>query len=360
MNKIFTIILSSIAFNSVIAQTITSANFPNTGEIWVEFEDSTGSAVTITASGMGQTWDYSNSFTISDTSVISFRPTSDAPAYMNAATNFPGANLAVIDDIIDSSATFLKSNPSGFYYDGVYDEGTFNDSTLGVYISAIDYNPDRLIIPAPFSYNDTRDHNAKFEFNFTYSMPPITTQINISNYTIQNFNADATGTLTTPLGTFNNVLRVKEFTYQIDSTDYSLPLIPDTVNIHDTVITYSFLHANSHCLLMTAEVDPVTLQVIKASYYDPTVLVGDSYNNAIPVTMYPNPTTEEFYLNHIRTNSSIQIFDVSGKLIISESLANLESNIKVNTLDMPAGFYFFSISNVKDGNYFNGKFEVKK
>lgn len=360
MKKIFTLLLAGAAICNANAQTITSANFPNAGEIWVEFKDSTGSAITISAAGTGQNWNYGTSFTVSDTSGINFRPVSDAPAYMNAATNFPGSNLVVIDDLNDSSATFMKSNATGFYFDGVYDEGTLNDPTLGLYISAIDYNPDRLIVPAPFSYNDTRDNNAKFHLSFTYSAPPITTQIDINNYTIQNFVADGTGTLTTPLGTFNNVLRIKEFTYQIDSTDYSLPLIPDTVNIHDTVITYSFLHANSHCLLMTAEVNPISLQVIKASYYDPIVLVGESENKTIPVTMYPNPATEEFYLNHIRSNSSIQIFDVSGKLFKSESLANLESNVKVNTLDMPAGFYFFSISNAKDGNYFNGKFEVTK
>lgn len=353
--------MAGMGIYQVQAQTISNANFPTTGEIWVEFEDTTGSNISVPAGGTGQIWNYGSSFNVGDTNAIQFRPVSDAPAYMNASTNFPGASFVVVDDLVDSSATFLKSNSTGMYFDGVYSEGTISEPSVGLYISAIDYNPDRLIIPAPFSYNDTRTNNAKFHIQFTYNVPPTPPfLVDIDNYTIQDFVADGTGTLTTPMGTFNNVLRIKEYTYQLDSTDYSIALIPDTVNAHDTVITYSFVHANSHCLLMTVEIDALTMQTTNASYYDPIVLVGESDNSTIPVTMYPNPATEGFYLNHIRNNSSIAIFDVSGKLVKSENLAGMERNIKVDTADMPAGFYFLSITNLESGNYFNGKFEVHK
>jgi hypothetical protein len=361
MKKIFTILFAGMGICQMQAQTISNANFPMVGEIWVEFKDTSGSAINITPAGTSQVWNYATSFTVSDTTGLNFRPVSDAPAYMNSGTNFPGASMTVIDDAMDSSATFLKSNSTGFYYDGVYDEGTINLPAVGLYMSAIDYSPDRLIIPAPFSYNDTRTNNAKFHIEFTYNVPPTPPfLVEIDNYTIQDFIADGTGTLTTPLGTFNNVLRIKEYTYQLDSTDYSLALIPDTVNAHDTVITYSFLHANSHCLLMTVEINALTLQTIKASYYDPIVLVGDEDNTSIPVTMYPNPASEEFYLNHVRNQSTIHIYDATGKLVKHQYLGGLESNIKLNTSEMPSGFYFFSISNAKNGNYFNGKFEVVK
>lgn len=365
MKKIFTLLFSGLSLLAAKAQTITSANFPNVGEVWVEFIDSTGSLVTLTPAGAAQTWNYGTSFNVGDTSGINFQSVSSAPAYMNAGVNFPGASMVVLDsNPADSTATFIKTNSTGLYFDGVYEQGVIEDSAMGLSINAIDFNPDRLIIPAPFSLNDTRLNNAKIGLQFAISppppAPPITINVNIRNYFIQDFNADATGTLTTPMGTFNNVLRIKEFTYQIDSTDYDVPFIPDTVNIHDTTITYSFVHANSHCLLMTVDVNPVTLQTIEASYYDPIVLVGEEDNQTIPVTLYPNPAGEEFYLNHIRTNSSIQIFDVAGKLVKDQYLGGLESNIKVNTTDMPAGFYFFSISNPKNGNYFKGKFQVVK
>jgi hypothetical protein len=359
MKKIFTMI-AAFALNQAVAQVITNANFPITGEVWIEFEDANGSMVNIGPGGAGQTWNYSSSFNIVDTVGVLFRPVSSAPAYMNALANFPGASLVVVNDLIDSSATFIKTNTTGLYFDGIYEQGTINDTALNINISALDYNPDKLIIPAPFALNDTRDNNAKWHVEFSYSIPPFVVQVSLDNYTIQNFVADGSGTLTTPLGTFNNVLRIKEYSYQLDSTSYDLPFIPDTARAHDTIINYSFVHANSHCLLMTAEVDPITNLTTKASYYDPIVLVGGSENENIPVTLYPNPANESFYFNHIRKNSSIQIFDVTGNLIRDEYLGSFESSIKVNTENMPAGIYFFKISNANNAVYHNGKFEVVK
>ena len=359
MKKIFTILLAGLAVQQVQSQTITSASFPNIGEIWVEFIDSTASMINVSSPGAGQTWNYGTSFNVGDTTGINFRPLSDAPSYMNLPSTFTSADMMVLDDLNDSSATVFESNSTGFYFDGLYDYGLFVDAQLGVNQSYVDFNPNRLIVPAPFSINDTRNNNAMFELNI--SIPGITT-INAKTYFIQSFEADASGTLTTPMGTFNNVLRIKEFTYQLDSTTYVPPFpgLNDTTSMQDTTITYIYVHANSHCLLMTVDVDPVSLQATEASYYDPIVLVGAEENAGLPVTMYPNPAVDEFYLNHIRNNSTIQIFDIAGKLIKDQYLGGLESNVKVNTTEMPAGFYFFSISNPKNGNYFNGKFEVVK
>jgi hypothetical protein len=365
MKKIFTIFMAGIALQQVQAQTITSANLPMLGEAWVEFIDNTGSLVTITPSGAGQTWNYGTSFVVGDTSGFIFELPNTAPAYMNGSANFPGASFVVNNsDPLDSSATFIKSNATGLYYDGIYEQGAIDNPNQNIYISAIDFNPDRLIIPVPFSINDNRLNNAKFQIQFSFMPPPPAPPITVTgiagNYYIQDFTADASGTLTTPFGTFNNILRIKEFTYQVDSINFDLALIPDSVSFHDTTITYQFVQANSHCLLMSASVDPITNQTIRASYYDPIVLVGNEENASIPVTMYPNPAVEEFYLNHVRNNSTIQIFDISGKLIKDQYLGGLESNIKINTADMPVGFYFFSITNPEHGNYFNGKFEVVK
>jgi hypothetical protein len=356
MKKIFTALLACMALQHAQAQTITSANFPNSGEIWVEFIDTTGSLVTIGPAGSGQTWNYGTSFNVGDTSAFNFRPLSDAPAYMNLQSAFSSADMMVLGDANDSSATLFESNPTGFYLDGAYDQGLLVDAQLGLNQNYLDFNPNRLYIPAPFAINDTRNNNARFGLTFTFS--GIT--INTRTYFIQSFEADAAGTLTTPMGTFNNVLRIKEFTYQLDSTSYNPSLIADTTSMKDTTIAYQFVHANSHCLLMSVSIDPISLQVTQASYYDPIFAVGNEESNSIPVSIYPNPAGEEFYLNHIRNNSTIQIFDITGKLIKDQFLGGMESSIKMNTADMPAGFYFFSISNTKNGNYFNGKFEVVK
>ena len=108
MKKIFTALLACMALHHVKAQTITSANFPNIGEIWVEFIDTTGSLVTIGPAGAGQTWNYGTSFNVGDTSSVNFRPLSDAPAYMGLQSTFSNADLMVLGDANDSAATVLN------------------------------------------------------------------------------------------------------------------------------------------------------------------------------------------------------------------------------------------------------------
>jgi hypothetical protein len=215
-----------------------------------------------------------------------------------------------------------------------------------------------LIVPTPFSLNDTRQNNARFSVSFSPIGIPIT--ITSTQTFVQDFVADASGTLTTPMGTFNNVLRIKEFTYKVDSTSFNPPLAPDTVAIGDTTIMYSFVHANSHCLLMSADVSPSTNLVYEARYFDPVVLVGEEENETIKVGVYPVPAVNEFFMTHIRPGSTVQFFDYAGKLVNEINLSNLESNIKVNTEEMAEGFFLYRVFNTKSGQYATGKFQVIK
>ena len=357
MKKIFTLIASCGFAIGLNGQTITSANFPVVGEVWLEFEDSNATNVMIQGTGAGLNWDYSTAFNVYDTSATLFESPSAAPSYMNVGVNFPTSDLAVIDHL-DSTATFLESNSTGIYFDANYEPGIISDAGLGLSLDFIDFNPDRLIIPAPFSLNDTRQHDAKFELTFTPTGIPI--QINLVQTSIQDFIADGSGTLITPLGTFPNVLRIKEYTYMVDSITYTPPLAPDSVGYHDTTITYTFVHANSHVILMSASVDPNTNMVTEASYFDPIVLVGEEENETLKVNAYPVPAKNEFYLTQIRPGSSVQFYDYSGKLVNEINVSNLDRTLRVETSDMAEGFYLYRVFNNKSGQYASGKFQVIK
>jgi hypothetical protein len=357
MKKTITLLIMVYSITHAISQTITSASLPTVGEAWIEFIDTTANNIILTPPGAGQTWNYTNSFTVNDTSGFILEALSTAPAYMNLSTLFPNANAVVNNNAADSSATLLQTNADGFYFDGVYDQGLIVNPNLGLNINHIDFNPNRLIIPTPFSLNSTRNNTAQFVI--TASIPFVTT-VTVKTSFSQAFEADATGTLSTPFGVFNNVLRIKEFTYTIDSTTYNPPVNPNSVTYSDTTITYSFVHNNSHCLLMTVDIDPVTLQPIGASYYDPVVSVGIEEEANIPVTMYPNPASESFYLNHVRSNSTISIIDITGKEVITKLLSGYDSTIMINTNDMPAGIYILKLNSQKEGTYFVNKFQVVK
>ncbi len=355
MKRIFTALLILSVFSRLQGQTITQANHPTAGEIWIEYVDTVASAIPpMTAPGPGQTWDYSTSFNVNDTSGIDFKNMWEAPAYMNGSTTFPNSTM-VSFSVTDSAGLFYKSLPSGLYWDGFYQPGIINEPTVNLYADYVDFAPDRMVIPSPISLNGVVNHTSQFYIDYVYSG----FNVHQSMSFVQHFEADATGNLVTPMGSFNNVLRVKETTYSVDSMTTNNPLIPPQVNIHDTTITYYFLQASSHMLLMEVMVNPNSLQPISAGYYDPIFFVGMNKNDNIKVSMYPNPATESFYLSHIRNNSTIQIFDITGKLIKEQGL-NLgdDSTININTTDMNAGCYFINIFNENGGNYYKGKFEV--
>ncbi len=94
MKKIFTLIALCVSALGLNAQTITSANFPVVGEVWLEFEDTNAVNVIIQGTGAGQTWDYSNAFNVSHTTATIFESISAAPAYMNATTKFNTLGVA--------------------------------------------------------------------------------------------------------------------------------------------------------------------------------------------------------------------------------------------------------------------------
>ncbi len=340
-----------------ISQTITSANLPIAGSLWIEYIDTAAANISVSAAGAGQTWNYASSFTVSDTTGVNFEPVSNAPAYMNLNTLFPNADAVVLDIPADSNATPIQMNADGLYIDGVYDQGLINNPQVGLNLNHIDFNPNRLMIPTPFSLNSTRNNVAKFQI--TATVPNVTT-VTSKNSFVQNFVADATGTLTTPLGNFSNVIRIKQFTYSVDSTSYNPPVSPNEVSYSDSTITYSFVRAGANCLLMTIYLDALNMQIISASYYDPLTNSGITENDEIKVTMYPNPATDLFYLNHVRDNSTISITDITGKAFSSKFLGGYNSTIMINTNDMPAGLYMVTLNSPKDGNYYVSKFQVVK
>jgi hypothetical protein len=355
MKKVITLFVAVLTMvGTGKAQSITQADHPLVGEVWVEFIDTTGGGIVIDPPGTGLNWDFST-LNAHDTDAVLFSPVSDAPAYMDVSGNFPNANLCVLD-IDDTTGTFLKSDVDGFYLEGIYEPGTISDPQLGLNIDAITLNPGRLMVPTPFAYQDTRNHTGTFAFSFIPTGVPVT--VNVSTSFVQYFESDGEGTLTTPLGVFPGVLRFKEITYIVDTTTFSPPnpFVNDTIEYHDTTVTYFYVKQGPHMLLATVELDPISFNTISASYYDPVVLLGQKENSK-PLVIAPNPARDQITLNHVRENSLIEVFDFSGCNIKTLNTGGLGQKLIMNTEDMPAGFYHFRISS-QGVIYGNEKFQV--
>lgn len=145
------------------------------------------------------------------------------------------------------------------------------------------------------------------------------------------FTYDAYGTLTTPFGTYTNVVRLRE--------------------VSGANFKYDFWQFSSdYKLLMEYLVDSVT-QVMSAQYFFDTELptqVNELEAN-INLEIFPNPVVDNLMINPSFTgNTTVEIFDMQGKRIMNSTiLLEKENAFKMNLPKMVSGLYFISLTNEK-------------
>jgi hypothetical protein len=350
--KNYLIILFVLATLHLKAQvTITQADFPTAGTLWIEYFDSRTNVHTITAPGPSQAWNYSTAFLVDDTMAIGFIAPSGTPA--GWAANFPASNVASYNPA-DSAAQFYVSNNTGFYLDGVYSNSSVTPANI------LDFNPDQLLVPAPFSYNDTRNNTALFVVE-----QPGTPAFQIKLYFISSFLADAWGSLVTPEGTFPSTLRVKQVSYTIDSTFIDITgsgtyTFLQSNGPTDTTITYTWYTNGPLPILMSISQDPVTLNSTGAEYYSLTP-VGFNENSSLQFNVpYPNPAAAliQFDIND-EAAELVRIYDMNGKVIREEPVKNLNRLI-LTTTNFKNGIYFYDYISSSGEVLNKGKFMVAK
>jgi hypothetical protein len=182
------------------AQTLTATNFnPSSGDSIVY---QTAGYESPGPSGLNQLWNFSAiipdgvNFTLKYT-----QPLKSSPAQHS---------LATITRIKKNEAILLKTDSTGIYSLGSQVSGFFASNTP-VY-------PD-VIMPFPISFGTTHTNTAYWAENNT-----------LTNSTT-NITADATGTLITPSGTYNNVIRLKK---ELTLTS-QLPYQPSKNNVTSTL-----------------------------------------------------------------------------------------------------------------------------
>lgn len=330
------------------AQSIGYLDLPVAGELWIEFKDTVGANFTIPPSGAGQTWNYLNSFTVHDT--IEFQPmlTTSVPA--NIAALYPQSNLVsetdVPGDYIFIKTTFAGSG--GMYIDGMHSDTGFDVS--GFTVNDMNYSNDLLYIPIPFQFGDVVQNTATFDY--VYPEPTLFPgcMVRVTYSTFQDMETESQGQLTTPLGNYASVIRVKEMItktvlYEIDSfavgnytylTDMSYP----------TTTSYKWLKNGPNCVIMTAELDEFN-NVKQASYYTSSGLVNDKtgIKNA-SVNILPNPVNKGNTITLSLTNlnaTALTIYDLSGREIYQASINKGSTVIPVPTETFETGLYYLKV-----------------
>lgn len=253
-------------------------------------------------------------------------------------TNF-GNNGKVILPIANGERLYFYNNDIEVASDGaIYincsaNGGNTNQSVLvyklssnGVLVNNYGQNG-RLSLPG-FYYDSWYFYDAQLQDDKLLVAGMIDTGLNAS-YRLQRFNADGTEDLT-----FVNPL--SHITATRNALDHSF---------------YLGLQSNNRIMLggygkrdnkAGDSIFPVIMRFLERGTEQPPVDTGTSVVNIkdqSQIKIFPNPTRSLFYIDGIKGNARVQLFDVSGKLILNRPLSP-NTGKSIDCSQLPAGIYW--------------------
>jgi hypothetical protein len=323
-------------------QAVDYLDLPVVGELWIEFKDTVGSNFSITPGGAGQNWNYLTSFSVHDTIQYLPQMTSSIPSAISNL--FPTATSVAAGETA-GDYTFYKIDLTGMYIDGLYSATGFD--VAGNLVNDKNYSNDLLLIPVPFDTGYVIQNTSNY--NYIYPDPSLTPDalVRVTYSTFQDLEADAQGSLTTPLGNYSNVIRIKEMLtsnilYELDSfalgnftylTDFPSP----------TTYAYKWLKQGPNCLVMTAELDEFQ-NVTSASYFTSSGLVSDEQNSKFNTSkIFPSPVQQGYDVTMLIDENfltTVVIYDLAGREVFQTTVQKGINKLKLSTLLFEPGMYY--------------------
>jgi hypothetical protein len=343
--KLFTIALAFISVNALAQITVTESDIISVGDIVYQAVDSMPSnSIAVGNSGANQTWDFS-SLQNMELDIIEVISPVGTP-YENI---HPEANMCVE---IDNELMYLDKSSTGLEMVG------YGDIPLNM-----------LMIPLPLVYGLSQQSgpNTNMQvfpnFGIPDSLAPFISlnpaydqldSIKINAVITSEFNVDAWGNVTIPLGSFDALrLKVEETTI----TDYyaycssSLGLgggwysVPAQIAPSETEIAnrYQWWSNDPSVKFMLAELEMDSLsnnvEFVTFLTETQTSVVTDLLSNSISV--FPNPTSDKIIVNTDLKNCNYELVDVKGKVITSD---NFNYSTEIDLSKNAKGIYFLEIT----------------
>ena len=349
--------------------TITSADLVQAGYIYLTSTDTTPTISLGTPSASSQNWNF-NSLTQDYPSVPRFNLTSSTPyagifTASNLYTYGPAAlfggfagGAPVGSQGMSKGYMFWSTSISGYKIIGFRaDSGSY--AALNVFV-----NSPELLIGTPCTYNTSFNNISRWEVpvSTVNSADPDTFY---AHYVTKTLISDAWGSLTTPYGTFSNILRVHEHIVTVDSAYdrigatvyYSMELTRDTSN--------NYLYLANGINYPAARVHADKNNVVKSvEYYKGFLIdgVNDNFNASLStVRIFPNPLTDKTTVELLSDVSNVkkytlEIFNSLGMKVNEYQLTERETFL--NDITLPSGLYFYKVSG-KDITTQTGKIIVQ-
>jgi len=251
-----------------------------------------------------------------------------------ASASFPGTNQT--QEMVMSDGSIMR-NYSEVIATGQFLHG-FDFSISG---SSLTYNYSNTEKMLQFPLSISTTFTDAYSGTFSLAGIPGTRTGNVS------FSVDGYGTITTPSGTYSNVLRVR---FENTNTDVSA-IGTNTAS----QITYLWYKAGIHypILYLTENIGNPSLN--EGAYYVSSTLNVSSIDEN-EVRLYPNPVEHELLIESQFEINEISIVDPTGKTILDVKMTNKANKLDVSQLE--SGVYFVHVK-LHDGTMFSKTF-IKK
>lgn len=311
MKKILHLLLAVAPIAASAQITINQSDLPQPNTLWVQAND-TGYTGAIPAGGANQSWNYA--------SLINAQQDSSTFIYAAGtpyASQFPGANLA--SPSFSGAYAYLTSNASGLSVNG------FVDAASG---TTVHYNPARLIMPVPFTYNSSMTHMSRFQIDTTL------TGIGFRYVVItqQTFNGDGYGSLQLPNGTYPSTLRIKETDLETDSIyiNFGLGFTPYSSSLSQTT-NFNWVRNGNGAELLTIAADSLGLQATGgATYFLSSGPAGIAEVKTVDAkNIYPNPASDFVTMDLSNLNGKAEVlyvYDLTGRQLDAMNITNIDRN----------------------------------
>ena len=347
--KLFIIALTLLGSNTFAQITVTDTDLIGVGDIIYQANDTLpGSTITPGNAGANQTWDFS-SLQIMDWDYTEFI----SPAGTPYTAMYPNANLCFEED-------------GEFYY--------VNKSTSGVELVGVDNFPlNMLIAPLPLTYGliYSDGPNTIMDSSMVNMFIPDSLALLISSFQAQkvdsiniqvtltnDFNVDAWGDITIPMGTYSslrvNAQEVTVTSFSAYCTDtlfgtgngwYPMPqqLFPSETEITNHYQWWTN-DASVKFIVADLEVDSAG-NVIATSFLTLPFPLALAELPKDAINVFPIPTTYQLNIEANSTDlATYKMYDISGNLILENTFTK---NTKVDLNNIAKGTYLLNITTKK-------------
>ena len=286
MKKLFTSVTAALSLTALFAQPVLRSDSLHTGLSFNLYSLSNINTANLTPAGANVTWDLSGS-----TATLAGTADLQDMSATTYGTAFPAANFAIKFTSGGVSQYSLFRVTSSIMEEVANNVGASGQTS---FINA------RTALVFPFTFNSSDSD--------LYQKSSQSTKYVTNKY-------DSYGTLITPSGTYNNVVRI---------------LIND-----DGTTSLGFWNTSPFYPILQANSNGVTLWKLATS----STGISEAKSNAT-FEMYPNPATDELIIINKVPVSSIDVFSISGQLQFSTTRCNM------NISELSSGIYFIKVYSV--------------